>query len=220
MPIQTARGGARRPARHSSPVRGRAGRGMVVLLAIALATACTTVTYQSYRPVQNPNVDVLYVGDGADFSQYKKLMLQDMGIYFPTGARPDEADLDRVRKAFRDAFTDRVRKYDLVERPGNDVLKIQGSLVDLRAASADDIPDLGTDLNRILAPGKLTFLIEMRDSRTNRLLLRAADTEKSPIFDLPPGADADEVHAAAEHWAVLFSNFLEQNLGKGATDNS
>lgn len=197
----------------------RVAKSFVSLLAVLLAAACTTVTYQSYRPVQNPNVDILYVGDGADFSRYRKLMLQDMGIFFPTEAKPDDADLDRVRKAFRAAFLDRVREYELVRRPGDDVLKIQGSLVDLRVAGPDDIPDLGADLNRILAPGKLTFLIEMRDSRTNRLLLRAADTEKSPVIDLPPGANTDEVFAAAEHWAVLFSNFLEQNLGGGATDD-
>ena len=216
MSFSFAKGEAGRPVPRSCPVGARATRGFVSLVAMILATACTTVTYQSYRPVQNPNVDILYVGDGADFSRYGKLWLLDMGIYFPTNARPDDVDLDRVRQAFRGAFTDRVRQYDLVRRAGADVLKVQGSLVDLRAADANHIPDLGADLNRILAPGKLTFLIEMRDSTTNRLLLRAADTEKSPVIDVPPGGSADEVYAAAEHWAVLFSNFLERNLGADA----
>ena len=211
--------GAVQRVRRLSSARVPGARGFASLFAVAVVAACTTVTYQSYRPVENPNVDVLYVGDGADFSKYRKLMLQDMGIYFPTSAEPDEADLERVRKAFRGAFVHRVREYHLVNRPGNDVLKIQGSLVDLRAAGADDIPDLGADLNRILAPGKLTFLIEMRDSKTNRLLLRAADTEKSPVIDLPERANADEVFAAAEHWAELFSNFLNRNLGEGAADS-
>jgi hypothetical protein len=78
-----------------------------------------------------------------------------------------------------------------------------------------DVPDLAADLNRILEPGKLTFLVEMRDSVTDDLLLRAADTEKTPEIDLPEGAgaDDDEIQAAAEYWATLFRNFLDRNFG-------
>ena len=187
------------------------------LLLVVLCAACTTISYESYRPVQNPNVDILYVADGADFSRYRRLLPEDMGIFFPTGSRPSDADLDRVRKAFRDAFLEQIAGYERVRRPAADVLKVHGSLVDLRATDAEHVPNLGADLNRILEPGKLTFLIEMRDSVTDRLLLRAADTEKSPVIDLPEEgrADTDELYAAARHWAVLFRNFLDQNLEHG-----
>ncbi|MEX2124356.1 MAG: DUF3313 family protein [Woeseia sp.] len=181
---------------------------------ILLATACTTVTYESYRPVQNPNVDIVYVGSGADFSKYRRLMNEEMGIYFPTDAPPGEADLERVRSAFREAFLEQVSAYEIVTRPAPDVMKVRASLVDLRRAVSTDLPELGADVNKILEPGKLTFMIEMRDSATNRLLLRAADTEKSPKIDLPEDGtgNTDAVYAAAKHWAVLFRNFLDQNL--------
>ena len=191
-------------------------RRTVLMLAatILLPAACTTVTYDSYRPVQNPNVDIVYVGSGADFSKYRRLMPEDMGIYFPTDAPPSEADLERVRSAFREAFLEQVAAYEIVNRPAPDVMKVMGTLVDLRRARVADVPDLAADLNQILEPGKLTFMIEMRDSVTNQLLLRAADTEKSPKIDLPEdgSANTDAVDAAAEHWAVLFRNFLDQNL--------
>jgi len=191
-------------------------RRTVLMLAatILLPAACTTVTYESYRPVQNPNVDIVYVGSGADFSKYRRLMPEDMGIYFPTDAPSSEADLERVRSAFREAFLEQVAAYEIVNRPAPDVMKVRGTLVDLRRARAGDVPDLAADLNQILEPGKLTFMIEMRDSVTNQLLLRAADTEKSPKLDLPEdgSANTDAVYAAAEHWAVLFRNFLDQNL--------
>ncbi|MGH8195137.1 MAG: hypothetical protein ACREQ8_12155 [Woeseiaceae bacterium] len=94
-------------------------------------------------------------------------------------------------------------------------MKVRASLVDLRHASVNDVPDLGADLNRILEPGKLTFMVEMRDSVTDTLLLRTADTEKSPNLDLPEGAGAttDEIQAAAAYWATLFRNFLDHNFG-------
>jgi hypothetical protein len=60
-------------------------------------------------------------------------------------------------------------------------------------------------------------MIEMRDSATDTLLLRAADTEKSPQIDLVEdgSASVDEVNAAAQHWAQLFRNFLDTNLRPG-----
>ena len=188
------------------------------LAAVLFVAACTTTTYESFRPVQNPNVDIAYVGSNADFSKYRRLMVEEMGIFYPTQAAPSEADLQRVRSAFQDAFRSQVEGYEIVTRPADDVMKVKASLVDLRHAAARDLPDISRDVNQILEPGKLTFMIEMRDSASDALLLRAADTEKSPQIDLADdgSANADEVNAAAQHWAQLFRNFLDTNLRPGA----
>lgn len=181
---------------------------------LCLLAACSTTTYESYRPVQNRNVDIAYVGANADFSQYRRLLPEEMGIFYPTNAAPSKADLDRVRQAFRSAFAEQIKGYEIVSEPGSDVLRVKATLIDLTNASAADLPDIGDDINAILRPGKLTFMIEMRDSTSDTLLLRAADTEKSPDIDLPEdgSADADEINEAARHWAQLFRNFLDQNL--------
>jgi hypothetical protein len=199
-------------------IAGRAGKRACTLLAAALLlTACTTTTYESFRPVQNPNVDIAYVGSNADFSKYRRLMVEEMGIFYPTQAAPSEADIQRVRSAFQNAFRSKIEGYEIVARPAADVMKVKASLVDLRNATAADLPDISRDVNRILEPGKLTFMIEMRDSATDTLLLRAADTEKSPQIDLVEdgSASVDEVNAAAQHWAQLFRNFLDTNLRPG-----
>jgi hypothetical protein len=183
-----------------------------------LVGACTTTTYESFRPVQNPNVDIAYVGSNADFSKYRRLMVEEMGIFYPTQAAPSDADIQRVRSAFQQAFRSQIQGYEIVTRPSADAMKVRASLVDLRNATAGDLPDISRDVNQILQPGKLTFMIEMRDSTSDTLLLRAADTEKSPQIDLAEdgSANADEVNAAAQHWAQLFRNFLDTNLRPGA----
>jgi len=88
----------------------------------------------------------------------------------------------------------------------------------MRHTAADRLPNLSDDLNAILEAGKLTFLIEMRDSQSDNLLLRAADTQKSPQIDMPEDVSAptDDVVAAADYWAQLFRNFLDQNLSSAA----
>lgn len=190
----------------------------IAILSLAVLAACASKTvYESYRPVQNRSVDIAYVNVAADFTKYRRLLPEEMGIFYPTNAAPSDADLDRVRSAFRQAFMARIEGYELVDEAAEDVLQVKATLVDLRNAGALDIPDIARDINAILEPGKLTFMIEMRDSNTDRLMLRAADTEKSPQIDLPEdgSANTDEVMAAAEHWAQLFRNFLDTNLRGG-----
>lgn len=197
---------------------GRTGWPACTALATVLLAACTTTTYESFRPVQNPNVDIAYVASNADFSKYRRLMVEEMGIFYPTQAAPGEADIQRVRAAFQQAFRAQIQGYEIVTRPSADTMKVRASLVDLRNATAGDLPDISRDVNQILQPGKLTFMIEMRDSGSDALLLRAADTEKSPQIDLVDdgSANPDEVNAAAQHWARLFRNFLDTNLRPGA----
>ena len=183
------------------------------LLGALIMGGCNTVTYESYRPVQNRNVDIAYVADSADFSRYQRLQAEEMGIFYPSHLTPDEDDLQRVRTAFREAFLGRIADYEIVDRPAADVLLVRASLVDLRNTAADRLPNIADDLNAILEPGKLTFTIEMRDSVTGNLLLRAADTQKSPDMDMPDdGPVSDGVRDAADHWAELLQGFLDQNL--------
>ena len=193
-------------------------RSFQTLLLITIATiglsACSTTTYESYRPVENAKTEIAYVAVSADFTKYSRLMGDEMGIYYPSHADVSEQDLTRVRSAFREAFLAQLKDYEIVDKPAKDVLKISASLVDLRNTAADRLPQLSRDINEILKPGKLTFVIEMSDSLTGNALVRAADTEQSPVIDLAEdgSASSDEVRAAAEYWAELLRNFLDKNL--------
>jgi hypothetical protein len=177
-------------------------------------SACSTTTYESYRPVKNAKTDIAYVAVSADFSQYSRLLGEEMGIFYPTHASVSDEDLARVRLAFREAFLTQLSDYEIVDKPADDVLKISASLVDLRGTAADRLPQLSREINEILRPGKLTFVIEMSDSLTGNAILRAADTESAPVIDLPEdgSAPSDEVRAAAEYWAQLLRNFLDKNF--------
>jgi hypothetical protein len=189
-------------------------REIAALSLIGLVAACGSTTYESYRPVQNRNVDIAYVNVNADFSQYRRLLVEDMGIFYPTDSNLSDADIARVRAAFRSAFSHRLAGYEVVNEPGDDVLAVRASLVDLTDGGTGQLPNISREINQILEPGKLTFMIEMRDSQSDSVLLRAADTQKSPELDQPEDGrgSSTELLAAAEHWANLFRNFLDTNL--------
>ncbi len=191
---------------------------LAALFIVAVVAGCSTTTYESYRPVKNARTDIAYVAVSADFSKYSRLMGEEMGIFYPSHATVSEQDLARVRSAFRESFLAQLTNYQIVDEPAKDVLKIDVSLVDLRGTAADRLPQLSREINEILKPGKLTFIIEMSDSLTGNAILRAADTERSPAIDLAEdgSASSDEVRAAAEYWAELLRNFLDKNLkGQG-----
>ncbi len=74
---------------------------------------------------------------------------------------------------------------------------------------------LRSELRDIVSHGEILFLMEMRDSESNAVLARAADSAQTPTFATSEGDTTDwtSVEDAAQHWATLFRQFLDQNLG-------
>ena len=113
----------------------------------------------------------------------------------------------RIRTIFRGAFLEALDGYTIVDEPGDGVMLVNASLIDLRAAYYEDIPNLQREVRDIARPGTLVFLMELADSETGRVLGRAADSSLNPEIgsDAIEGAEWDAVNGAATHWANLFS---------------
>jgi hypothetical protein len=183
--------------------------------AVLFLGACTkTVVTGSFNRVPNTAVEYAYINEQADFSRYTKLMNGGLEIYYPeTEQRPDPADIDRIRSYFRDAFTNAVGDaYEVVAEPGPDVLKVRGQVIDLQMTSGGAALDLSGRLRDVVAHGELTFLMEMSDSVTGQVLARAGD-KSSDISGTTDEATWDDVRGAAEYWAGLFRNWLDNYLG-------
>jgi len=189
---------------------------LVVVMAALCLSACTqTIVTGSFDRVPNTAVEYAYINEQADFSQYTKLMNGGLEIYYPeSGERPDPADLDRIRGYFRDAFTSAIGDdYEIVAEPGPGVLKVRGQVIDMKMTSGGTVVDTSGRLRDIVAHGELTFLMEMSDSVTGQVLARAGD-KSSDISAEKGDATWDDVRRAAEYWAGLFRNWLDNYLGK------
>jgi hypothetical protein len=125
--------------------------------------------------------------------------------------------LQRIRQIFRDAFLGELEGYEIVENTGPQVMTVQASLIDLREADLGDVPDMRPGLGAVARPGVLVFTMEMRDSTTDRVLARAADSTSNPKIGTGGGRSTDwnDVQTAAQFWASLFRQFLDQNLDRG-----
>ena len=191
--------------------RGLLQLGLAAAAAL-LTSACTTVTTESFRVVQDTEVESAFIAGDADFTQYDTLHAEEMGIYFPRDAAPSAEDIRRLRLIFREAFLSRLGNYRIVDRPGPNAMTVQATLIDLRQSSGGSMMDMRADLRAIADPGSLVFLMEMRDSETSRTLARAADSAAAPRIS-GTDTDWDSVEEAADHWAELFVDFLDRNLG-------
>lgn len=181
-----------------------------------ILAACTTVETQSFRATGSTNVDSAYIATDADFSQYDRLLIDDMGIFFPEGIPMSEEELERIRQIFRESFMKELSEYEITQEPGPGMLRVTASLVDLRSAIHGEVPNLRRDMRDAARPGALLFLMELRDSGTDRVLARAGDSRTAPRFASAEDRETDwaAVESAAQRWAALFRAFLDQNLGK------
>jgi hypothetical protein len=191
--------------------------GMIVLAAASLLfLGCTTVTTQSFKTNKNSNVESSQVAIGANFGKYDRLMTDGMGIFFPENAAPSEEDQQRLRQIFRTAFLDELQAYEIVETKGPTTLEVRPSLIDYRKSLGGDAHLVRRNLRDIAVPGSLVFLMELVDSKSGEVLARAADSASLPTFGVGDDTitDWDAVQSAAERWAKLFRNFLDENLNK------
>ena len=197
-------------------VRGYRSAFACVCVNVLLLSACTTVTTQSFNVSKNANVEAARIATDADFSKYNELIADDMGIYFPKDATPSEGDQEKLRQIFRAAFLAELTEYTLVDQSGPNVMRVQATLVDFRGATYADLPLVRRELRDIARPGALLFLMEFKDSESDRILARAADSAAAPKFATSSGETTDwtSVETAAQRWAGLFRQFLDDNLGQ------
>ena len=188
----------------------------LIMLASVAISACTTVETQSFKVGKAGNVESATIAVDADFSKYDKLQAVDMGIYFPANISLSLEDQKRLRAAFRSAFIAKLEGYEISREPGPTTMTVQATLIDLRNSSGMSPPALSQDISRFATNGSLVFLMEMRDSMSDKVLARAGDSAKAPALATGEGqlTDWTAVEEAAEHWATLFRGFLDNNLGR------
>lgn len=195
-------------------------RVAVVVAGLLLLAACVKTTVDTYRSVPDSRADSAYVKPGVDFTRYTRLQAVPLEIYFDDSmGAPDPTDLARIRQIFREAFLGKIGDdYEIVDAPGPDVLHVRGSLVDLELTSVpDDLPVKGRAAS-LIASGHLSFFMELADSESGEVLARAGDQDQEEAAPRIAGSDAardwSQTEQAAERWAQMFRDFLDDNLGR------
>lgn len=176
--------------------------------------ACSTPTAQGLKRVENVQIDASYVAIGVDFSKYDRLAAEEMGIFFPAHAEPSAEARQRARSIFREAFLEQLVGYQVVREAGPTTLLVQASLIDFTNARPADVMSVGPQVRDFAQPGSIIFLMEIRDSVSGDVLARAVDSADLAVLSGSPDVptDWDALDLAAQRWASLFRNFLDESL--------
>lgn len=190
--------------------------GVLAIVLVSVLAGCTTVETQGFEEPADSNVEYAQISTDADFGHYDRLLPQEMGIFFPRDVSVPPEDLARIRQIFRTAFIAELADYNIESAPGPTTMTVQASLIDMRQAGATGGSYLKREIQELATPGKIVFLMEMRDSQSNRVLARGADSAITPVVATAGGVETDwqSVEDAAGRWASLFRQFLDQNLGR------
>ena len=190
-------------------------------------------TFDGPYPVKNSRADQAWARPDVDFTQYSKIMLVSVGIEYRPGGESgrsmisrsggehyevSEGDKERFESIMRDAFLEQLAKskhFTIVSEPGPDVLEVRGALLDVVSYVPPDPVGVrsGVYLSTV---GEATLVLELRDSITEAILLRAVDrraAEKAGgnLQYSSRVTNSAEVWRLARAWARLLTQRLDES---------
>ena len=214
------------------------------LAAVATAllglTGCTTPqvdagtgadpSFDGLVPLKGTTMQKVWVRPGLDLSGYTKVKLVGAGIqYRPVEQRAggrsarsnqkefamDEAQkaaLERIITEEFDKALDKQTRFEEVAEPGPDVLLVRGAFLDVVSKVPPERPGR-TDyyLNSV---GQATFMVELIDSQSNSVLVRAVDSRaaQTPGYTYQSNSvtNSAEARRLFARWATMLVDALNE----------
>lgn len=209
----------------------------VILLLAAAAGACGPqptqpkpggeVNIEGLRVVTARNFEAAFLRPGVEFSDYDKLMIEELELAFRTPDREQnqfplgEDQKARLRAAMATAFGEELGKLEAVEivtTPGRDVLALNVRVQDIVArAPGRRVGAAGRAGFALETVGEMTLVLELRDSQSNEVLVRAFDRQSVEGAAMVSGEGVVSTWEGVERllgrWASRAREGLERLLG-------
>jgi len=209
--------------------------GLCTLLSVATLLATppglhaqqADASFDGLVPLERSRADEVYYLPEANFSIYDKFLIEEPVVAFRknwqrdynrgTTDRVDESDMERMRESmkelFLEVFTQELEKagYAVVEAPGEDVMTLRPSIIDLDV-TAPDIQSASRTRNYVTSAGSARLYIEFYDSLTDQIIARATDYQRARQTSNFQWATAASNRAEARNVLRRWSNMLIERL--------
>jgi hypothetical protein len=187
------------------------------------------ITHDGLYRVDKTVVDAAWVKPGLDLTGYTKLMIgpttvaykkldpvSDIQARSETRFPVQEENKARFEQILKEEFTEELEKlerYDIVTAPGPDVLLLVGGVIDVVSFIPPDLESarFGRGGVYLESVGSAVLVVELRDSLSGEVLVRAADgrAAESPFaFEANSVTVWSEVRRLAQYWANLLVDRL------------
>ena len=192
------------------------------------AAAPSAANWDGLVEVNARRLDAAFLLPGADFRPYTKVMIDEPEVAFrqnwmrdmnrsrSTGRRVTDADAQRILDSvgsstvdiFARAFTD--AGFEVVTRPGPDVLELRIGILDL-FVNAPDTMSAGRSVSFTANAGEATLVLEARDSLTRALLARVVDRRETRGVPGPTNrvTNTSEFRTLANSWSSIAASRLK-----------
>ena len=191
------------------------------------------VSFDGLHEVKGGKADEAWARPGIDLTQYSKIMLQGAGIEYRPGGNsgrswssrsrggPYEVS-ERQKTKFRalvvSVFLEELsesKHFTLVDEAGPDVLLIRGAVLDVVSWAPPE--PIGRGEVFISEVGEATLVLELRDSITETVLVRAVDRRAAESYGLygdlslsSPVPNQADVKRVVRYWAQLLRERLDE----------
>jgi hypothetical protein len=204
---------------------GTAGFAVPAVLRTA-AAAEPPKEWDGLQLTKSKRVDRLYIRPGASLSGYKSVRLERLQVAFAKDWKPNDTrvlsqrltktDFENIKNGLADqfakTFTERLTSggYKIVTEAGDDVLDVTPLIVDLYIA-APDKPAAGRSRTYTADPGRMTLVMELRDSDTGQILARALDAQAPSNGSFQVASSVSNM-AAADRAIAIWASELRDAL--------
>jgi len=207
--------------------------GFSITFSIAVAATDENppeVTVDGLKRVKNTQMAMVYAKPNVDLSQYSRIYLAEPRIAFTKNwlkaqnSIPNQTvtkeDMQRVRAELANLFMEIFREelqnnggYVLVDGVAEDVLIVHPAIIDLDVFSPDS-PGTADSRSTTPSAGTMTLYIELIDSVTGDMLVKAIDNEYDRSRTTIQARNRMRNEAAAremlDEWAILLRLALDE----------
>ncbi|MCF6226429.1 MAG: DUF3313 family protein [Xanthomonadales bacterium] len=184
--------------------------------------------------VKNTRLTTVYADPGVDLSAYTEIMLADVSVAFRKNWKRDQNSISRGRAIkvkdsdmelikerlatdFRAIFMIDLRAggYQFVDSPGESVLIIKPTIVDLDVITPD-IKGPSRSVSYSDSAGEMTLKLELFDSITNDKIVVIRDRKKDfghGSASWWTGDNVEDAHRIITAWANAFRQGLDEARG-------
>lgn len=193
------------------------------------------VTVDGMHLVPDTRLGLVYADPDADLSGYSNLLLMDAQVAFRKNWRRDTnqnlpfqvtaGDMENIKSElsvlFREIFSGELESagFSLVSAQAPDTLIIRPAIVDLNITSPDT-PRGGTTRNITQSAGDMTLYLELRDSITGDLLVKAMDFQFDRSNITPHMMDRSRNERAARQLLSNWAQVLVKGLKEAQVSTS
>ena len=188
-----------------------------VSLVLIVSACASKVEVFDYQP--EARVDEAFIRQGADFSGYDAILIDSISVWYPNEAAPSPenadraaANLERAENLFKQVIQDAIQEgYRLADKPGKDVLRFHVEFLDLRSIPAGGFVPLDIQQKKFKkAPGHITLVAELQDSKSGEVLARVADMGEKESKGGDGVVDWDAIEADFRVWGQMLRTWMDE----------